>query len=152
MKGGTFNHISGTWFVNPKFRRVQAFRLLCVLFYSVISRNLKVEIWLRMGEMSCESPALSFHFSRNNELLSINFFSSDFKLFVKRRLQFHFSHAENVSSKLPKWTLFALCLRALNREMNNLRFEVLSFDLGQKSSRGSGNKFVHIHVSKNYFF
>ena len=75
-------------------------------------------------------------------------FSSDAKLFVKRRLQFHFSHAENVSSKLPKWTLFALCLRALNREMNNLRFGVLSFDRGQKSSRGSENKFLHIHVSE----
>ena len=41
-------------------------------------------------------------------------FSSDAKLFVKRRLQFHFSHAENVSSKLPKWTLFHLHLRVFN--------------------------------------
>lgn len=41
-------------------------------------------------------------------------FSSDAKLFVKRRLQFHFSHAENVSSKLPKWTLFHLHLHLFN--------------------------------------
>ena len=41
-------------------------------------------------------------------------FSSDAKLFVKRRLQFHFSHAENVSSKLPKWTLFLLHLHLFN--------------------------------------
>lgn len=41
-------------------------------------------------------------------------FSSDAKLFVKRRLQFHFSHAENVSSKLPKWTLFHLHLHIFN--------------------------------------
>ena len=78
----------------------------------------------------------------------LKLFSSDAKLFDKWRLQFHFSHAENVSSKLPKWTLFALCLRALNREMNNLRFGVLSFDRGQKSSLGSENKFLHIHVSE----
>lgn len=82
----------------------------------------------------------------------LNFFSSDAKLFVKRRLQFHFSHAESVSSKLPKWTLFALHLRALNREMNNLRFGVLSFDLGQKSSRGSENKFLHVRVSEDVSF
>lgn len=41
-------------------------------------------------------------------------FSSDAKLFVKRRVQFHFSHAENVSSKLPKWTLFHLHLHLFN--------------------------------------
>ena len=33
--------------------------------------------------------------------------------------------------------------------MNNLRFEVLSFDRDQQSSRRSENKFVHSHVSEN---
>ena len=81
----------------------------------------------------------------------LNFFPPTLS-YLSNQLQFHFSHAESVSSKLPKWTLFALHLRALNREMNNLRFGVLSFDLGQKSSRGSKNKFLHIHVSEDVSF
>ena len=104
-----------------------------------------------MCEMARESR-YRFIFLEIMSFFPLKFFSSDAKLFVKRRLQFHFSHAENVSSKLPKWSLFALYLRALNREMNNLRFGVLSFDRGQKSSRGSENKFVHSHVSEKVSF
>lgn len=121
--------------------------MLFVPFYSVIARNFKLEICLRVCEMACESR-YCFIFLEIMSFFLLKCFSSDAKLFVKRLLQFHFSHAENVSSKLPKWTLFALCLRALNREMNNLRFGVLSFDRGQKSSRGNENKFRHIHVSE----
>ena len=104
-----------------------------------------------MCEMTRESR-YRFIFIEIMSFCPLKFFSSEANLFVKRRLQFHFSHAENVSSKLPKLTLFAVYLRALNREMNNLRFGVLSFDLGQKSSRGSENKFLHIHVSEDVSF
>ena len=54
-------------------------------------------------------------------------FSSDAKLFVKRRLQFHFSHAENVSSKLPKWTLFHLHLHIFNYSSTRYTSRRISF-------------------------
>ena len=36
--------------------------------------------------------------------------------------------------------------------MNNLGFEVLSFDRGQQSSRGSETSLYSSHVSENVFF
>ena len=59
--------------------------------------------------MACESRYCLL-FLEIMSFFPLKFFSSDAKLFVKRRLQFHFSHAENVSSKLPKSTLFAFYL------------------------------------------
>ena len=56
--------------------------------------------------MACESRYCLI-FLEIMSFFPLKIFSSHAKLFVQRRLQFHFSHAENVSSKLPKWTLFA---------------------------------------------
>lgn len=71
--------------------------------------------------MACES-CYCLIFLEIMSFFPLKIFSSHAKLFVQRRLQFHLSHAENVSSKLPKWTLFAFYL------------------------------FVHIHVSENVPF
>ena len=54
-----------------------------------------------MCEMACEGR-YRFIFLEIMSFFPLKFFSSDAKLFVKRRLQFHFSHTENVSSKLLK--------------------------------------------------
>lgn len=64
-----------------------------------------------MCEMACVSRYCLI-FVEIMSFFPLKIFSSDAKLFVKRRLQFHFSHAENVSPKrkLPKWTLFAFYL------------------------------------------
>ena len=94
-----------------------------VIFYNVISRNLKLEIWLKMCEMACESR-YRFIFLKIMSFFPLKFFSLYAKLFVKRRLQFHFSHAENVSSKLPKWTLFVLYLVVHILLSENVSFKI----------------------------
>ena len=63
-----------------------------------------------MCEMACEGR-YRFIFLEIMSFFRLKFFSSEAKLFVKGRLQFHFSHTENVSSKLLKCTLFAVYLK-----------------------------------------